>query len=245
MSEKKPRYALDEAFDYAESDYSLLSAKRFLRLAKKQTRETDHKIELIREYGPGLFLYKSYIGEYRSYSPAKYAYLIDAKLDSAERIKAIDFLNDAVTYDKVGDYIGVDVADNFSESFWKAPELLYHGTSRKNAENIMKIGLKPSFETRGLRNSHVGDAVFTSSNKEFVEDYGYTVIEINTRKMKEDGFMPEVNLEPEVLEYEHANILYGFFDLEYSDEYSDSGISQETMIIYETIPPKYLKIISD
>jgi hypothetical protein len=245
MSGKKPRYALDEAFDYAELYYGSLSAKRFLRLAKKQTRETDHKVELIREYGPGLFLYKSYIGEYRGYSPARYAYLIDTKLDSAERIKAIDFLNDAVTYDKVDDYIGVDVADNFSESFWNYPELLYHGTSRKNAKSIMNIGLKPSFETRGIRNSHIGDAVFTSSNKEFVEDYGDTVIEINTRKMKEDGFMPEVNLEPEVLEYEHTNILYGFFNIEYSGDYSDSAISPETIIIYETIPPKYLRIVSD
>ncbi len=245
MSDKKPRYALDEAFDYVEFDSSPLRVRRFFRLAKKQTRETDNKVELIREYGPGLFLYKSYIGEYRGYNPAKYAYLVDTKLDRAERVKAIDFLDDAVVYNKVDDYIGVDVADNFNESFWKAPELLYHGTSDKNAKSIMKIGLKPSFETRGLNNSHIGNAIFTSSNSEFVQDYGDVVIEINTIKMKEDGFMPEVNLEPEVLEYEHANILYGFFDIEYSGDISDSGISPETIIIYEAIPPKYLKIVSD
>ena len=233
------KYILDEEFDETEE----LTVEQFEKLSKVQTENSDHKIKFVREYGPGLILYKSSTKKGPFINNTIYVYKMDRNLDTVERENINRFLQNVISNDSAGDYIGTDIADTFSETFWDSPTYLFHGTSEENAESILKKGLIPSYSTRGLNNRTVGDAIFTNSNEDLARDYGEVVFKIDTIQMKKDGYMPEVEMEPEALESEHNSILYHMFDMEYVEEYSDSGIDRDTIIFYERIPAKYLMVV--
>lgn len=139
---------------------------------------------------------------------------------------------------------------DFSYDFWDGvakESSLYHSTKEENVESILKSGLTPSNETRGLSNKHIGDAVFAVTG-EYADDilsylsaYGDAVIEIDIGKMKKDGYMPEVEQEVNISEANKqlsmAHLIgYDDFDPEYGDD-----VFHNTIIIYGHIPPKYLR----
>lgn len=143
--------------------------------------------------------------------------------------------------------------ENFSESFWQYPQILYHCTTPENVESIQTKGLSRKSETRGLTNRHTPPAIFTTVELDEVPHlqsyYGTSVFKINTQLMKQEGYMPEVSKEPE---WERAHKLSFVFqklgkkeEHTYPERFVDSsdGVSDYTVIIHGNIPPKYLSLM--
>lgn len=136
---------------------------------------------------------------------------------------------------------------DFSETFWENPkfDVLYHATKEENVQEILQNGLRLENKTRGISNRGMGKAIFTSSDETQIDHYGAHVVEINVSKMKQDGYMPEVSkesvFEPEELRTEIAQRI----QLEYKPkDYSNEGLSDETIVFWGEIPAKYLKLVS-
>lgn len=140
------------------------------------------------------------------------------------------------------------VEERFNKNFWERPEFLYHGTPKENVESIQREGIKKQHISRGFANKHIRSAVFTEKSPDFCGyHYGPEVFEINTTAMKADGFMPYVTKEPNHTESEVINFLahkIGAWedDKDYSSATSE-GTTDDTIIIYDNIPPKYVKLI--
>ena len=161
------------------------------------------------------------------------------------------FYNDQYL-DQVADQLGYP--KNFTNVFWLQKYLpkLYHCTTIERYEQIRVEGLKKRKERRGATsgNRHVGPAVFTTSEPEevsfFQRYYGPIVISIDTKQMKSDGFMPEVEKEPDWSRAEKLEfVLHKLGDHVSASEYVDSSDqnSQGTVIIYSDIPIKYLSLV--
>ena len=156
-----------------------------------------------------------------------------------------EWINDINSRGDAEDYI--TPYDEFSD-FWNGVSgsfKLYHGTSEDNLALIMKQGLKPSYGTRGMTNRMIGDAIFMSPEEETAGYYYPHVIEIDVGAMKRDKYMPEVGGEDPLKEGEALNAIankIGLDNYEYQGDTSD-GLSEDTVIFYGEIPPKYLKVI--
>ena len=161
-----------------------------------------------------------------------------------EKESAREIIDRSIERDQVHEILGFLMEDHFNESFWKNPSPLYHGTSNKTFN--LKNGLIPYAGARGLNNRNVM-GIFTSLNKEFAADYAYgddsVIFEINTKKMKEDGFTPYVYQEPDVVTADSYSALSGIFKIDYIYEITDQGISEDTVIFQTGIPLKYLKTV--
>jgi hypothetical protein len=136
--------------------------------------------------------------------------------------------------------------EKFNARFWEHPEILYHATPTENVEAIKQEGLKLQHKSRGMANRHIRGAVFTSTEPDWItHSYGPSVITINTRLMKADGFMPTVGKEPNHIEADVTDFIgdkigawkAGHRDLANSQS---EGTTDDTIIIYSAIPPKYL-----
>ena len=139
-------------------------------------------------------------------------------------------------------YVNVDDLSNF----WESPSTLYHATDPENIESILQHGLWPESQTRGITNRGVGSAVFTSLNPDVLDAYGSALFAIDTQGMKRDGYMPEVGLEPDVVDYEAKTALVSALGLE--EQYSvdvEQGMDPDTVIVYGSIPPKYLGLVAE
>jgi hypothetical protein len=142
---------------------------------------------------------------------------------------------------EASDYI--DSPDEF-EGFWESPSPLYHATDVDNVRSILRSGLNPESQSRGLRNRGVGLAVFTTLDEESARSgmYGDAVFEIDTRAMARDGYTPEVEGEPDVAEYEAKNSLAWAFGVEgYTQDEPEND--PDTVIVHGRIPPKYLRLL--
>jgi len=140
------------------------------------------------------------------------------------------------------------IEERFNKNFWERPEVLYHGTPIENVETIDREGLKMQHKSRGLSNRSITRAVFTTQSPEYAEyHYGPAVFEINTPQMKADGFMPQVVKEPNHTESDVLNFLaqkIGAWEEERDLAQANSeGTTDDTVIIYADIPPKYLKLL--
>jgi hypothetical protein len=140
------------------------------------------------------------------------------------------------------------VEEQFNNRFWMYPELLYHGTPKENVPLIKLEGLKMRHLSRGLSNRHISAAVFTAQSPEFcMQSYGPEVFEINTIQMKADGFMPFVTKEPNHTEADVINFIAKKIkawddEKDLANSYSE-GTTDDTVIIYSNIPPKYLTLL--
>ena len=131
--------------------------------------------------------------------------------------------------------------DDVGERFF-----VYHATNSENVDNVLKHGLEPRYETRGISNRSTGAAVFTSDNPDDIASYGDYVFEINVSQMKKDGYMPEVSGETPAEEVQNKSSLawkIGLRDYEPSEDYTSEGIYDTTIIFYGVIPPKYLRLM--
>jgi hypothetical protein len=139
------------------------------------------------------------------------------------------------------------IEDKFNTEFWENPQVLFHATPTENVEDIKVNGLKSQHKSRGMANRHIRGAVFTSTEPDWItHSYGPSVITINTRLMKQDGFMPYVTKEPNHTESDVINFLLRKIkaserelDRDYSNARSE-GTTDDTVIIHSAVPAKYL-----
>lgn len=189
--------------------------------------------------------FKNKINEYGRNSPEFILHQTNKGYDS---YKAENWLDDVIAKDMAFDFVGIDMGEELNKEFWDFPQTLYHATSdSKKLESILKNGLKPKNETRGLSNRHIGNAIFTSLEPAAIDAYvGKTggIIQINTIQMKKDGYTPRVFYEPEVEEQKMLSILYSLVGIEQFHDYS-SGIDENTIILKDEIPAKYLKLMDE
>lgn len=142
---------------------------------------------------------------------------------------------------------------DFNQNFWDFPYTLYHCSKEENKEAIIKFGILPKSDTRGITNRSTGPAIFTSMSEEEIESlkgsYGSVVFVINTKLMKKDGYMPDVEKEPEWERAHKLSFVLQKIDKKdtYPEQYVDSsdGVSDYTVIVRGKIPTKYLSIIED
>lgn len=141
--------------------------------------------------------------------------------------------------DKASKFFNRDFEQQYNDDFWSSPATLYHGT--KNLDEVLKTGLEPRNETRGINNRSVGASVFLTLEPGFAEKYG-SVVSIDTKRMKQDGLTPFVSQEPEIFESEIMGaVAHGLGAEDYNYEIYDTGISPDTVIMFGGIPPKYLQ----
>ena len=137
------------------------------------------------------------------------------------------------------------VEEQFNARFWEHPETLFHATPTENVEAIKREGLKMAHKSRGMANKHIRAAVFTSTEPDWIANpYGPSVVTINTSLMKQDGFMPQVTKEPNHTESDVTNFIARKIEAWDDDRdltnASSEGTTDDTVIVYSAIPPKYL-----
>jgi len=123
--------------------------------------------------------------------------------------------------------------------------VVYHGTYKEKVTDILKNGLEPRNDSRGLSNRSMGSSIFTSADYE-TASYAYDeVFEINMGQMKSDGYMPPISGEHPLEESQKRSSLAHKigFDNYISNEYSSEGYSEDTIAIYGHIPKKYIRLI--
>lgn len=158
-----------------------------------------------------------------------------------ERVYPIgDWLN---TYARESDAMQFGVTPrDYSADFWARPQMLFHGTSEESVESIVREGINPRARTRGVCNRGIGPAVFASTDEDMAESYGKAVVRIDTRRMKADGIVPPVAREPDVEEGEWKEALARRLGDEEYYFYIEQGISPETVIFRQPIPPQFLSV---
>lgn len=129
------------------------------------------------------------------------------------------------------------------QGFWDDPPDLYHATTEDHVDDILEQGLLPMSQTRGLRNRFVGSAVFTTLDEDDAGSgiYGDFVFRIDTKKMRDDGHMPPVEFEPDVVEDAMLRAMAYALDVDFSVEAENDP---DTIIVHGEIPSKYLTLIS-
>lgn len=122
---------------------------------------------------------------------------------------------------------------------------VYHRTNEVFKESILKQGLTPQNESRGIANRDTGAAVFTSFNPEDTESYGNLLLEIDLGKMKASGYTPEASLETPVEENNTRERLASLIGTYYepSSDLSSEGIYDSTVIFYGVIPAQYINVV--
>ena len=140
-------------------------------------------------------------------------------------------------------------SQDFNEDFWNGVtkgSTVYHATTEENKDSILKEGLRLEDRTRGINNRYTGNAIFTSDNPDDISSYGDVVFEINLGQMKADGYMPQVSQEGPLESAEQRNslaYLIGIDNIDFSSEYEGEGIYPTTVVFFDNIPAKYLRLL--
>ena len=136
-------------------------------------------------------------------------------------------------------------ASNFHEDFWNdgGASVLYHGTTRDRLGSILRDGLEPRDETRGISNRGTGAGVFMSDNPDEAENHYEVVLEIDVGKMRADGYMPDASQEEPLEEDELRQALaYAVGVDNYESGLGSEGIFASTVIFYDIIPSEYIRV---
>lgn len=146
-------------------------------------------------------------------------------------------------YDQdAGDFLDYDMAEEFNTEFWQNESEVYHATEPENAAQILVDGaLETRNQTRGFGNQSVGRAVFTTRNSP-MDIYGNATLEIDVEEMKEDGFTPFAEQEPEIREAREREAVASELGIEdFWVEYPQD-VTADTTIFHEDIPFEYISI---
>lgn len=136
---------------------------------------------------------------------------------------------------------------DFNQEFWDGVSTgysVFHGTSAERIKDIMKHGLEPRNESRGITNKWDGAGVYTSASPDMAKYHYEVVIEINVSAMKADGYMPRVRGESPIEDTELRNSLAHLLgaDCQFATDSSD-GLAEDTLVFQNKIPPKYLTVL--
>lgn len=137
---------------------------------------------------------------------------------------------------------------DLNKEFWESGGRVYHGTTVENWQQIQKDGgLDMRDETRGLTNRGTGQAIFTSYNPHDTSYYGEVTLAINVDQMIADGYTPRVQREGPIDEaMQRRSIAYrlGLNEEAFSEDSSD-GMSEDTVIFFDSIPLKYISVTDE
>jgi hypothetical protein len=115
----------------------------------------------------------------------------------------------------------------------------YHYTRESRLNSILRDGLIPRDETRGMGNRHAGSAVFLSMG---IPTYsGEVLLRIDIPAMIKDGYLPQASLEEPVIEKMVMEHIARRFGVEYQ-HHVESGMEENTIVVYGVIPPKYISV---
>lgn len=177
-----------------------------------------------------------YISGYKD----KTEYVYELSQGSYSRKDANDWIADIG--DSAHEYFGFFSDDRFNKEFWQYPVPLYHGT--KNMIKVLKMGLEPRYETRGISNRSTGATIFATTEPDETESYAQDgIVVINTDAMKKDGYMPFVSQEEPLQDSDQISAIAHKIGVEYypDEQYSSDGLSLNTVIIHGKVEPKYLR----
>jgi hypothetical protein len=221
--------SLNEALEYASSDYAVFEVLKYFKIPYEIIDFSTGKKSLLVEINRKPFVID--LGKNTNYS--------------YEAEDANKWIRNIVDYGNVYKYI---TQNDFNQEFWDGigeGYKLYHGTTEENVENILKNGLETTYGTRGIENRNTGAAVFTSDEIETAKYYYDYIIEIDVGAMKSSGYMPRVSREEPIEEAEMEEALAHKIGLdEYYVEY-ETGLDPGTVIFYDTIPPQFLKLLTN
>lgn len=139
-----------------------------------------------------------------------------------------------------------------TDNFWETVgpgSVAYHATAPENIDDIMEQGLQPRNRTRGLTNRNIGGAVFaTRGEPHMVDSYGDTKFVIHLDKMKEAGYMPNVERETGFNDGDMVKMRAELaakigLDEWYDETASSDGLDEETIVIYGAVPPQFLSLL--
>ena len=218
--------------DYIEEEFTIPDERLLLLLASAQMLR-DKRFSLKLKNLPSK---RFYIGYKNGVATHVYEVLRGrVEIDTVQSfLKTVEFHGTA------SDYVAVDLEKRFNDDFWESTPPVYHGTP--NVEEVLATGIEARSETRGMTNTSIGDAVFTSTEPEETSSYG-EAIEVNTAAMKADGLTPFVFEEPKLVEDEYLSALYWMLGLQYEPEGDSDGLSPNTVIYSGPIPAKYLSLL--
>ncbi len=168
-------------------------------------------------------------------------YITEADLSDYSLTPALEWLNN-ISDDNLFLYVG---EKDESKIFWDEVgrgSVVYHATDPENVPSIKQRGLLISNKTRGFTNRSTGNAIFASFNENAIESYGTAVITINVGLMKESNYMPKVSTEAPISDCQDRQSLAWKIGLRdyYCEPDSSDGLSEETVIFYDNIPPQFL-----
>ena len=148
--------------------------------------------------------------------------------------------------EEITDYLDQTYEESHEEEFWRGDDA-YHATGPKTAAQIILDGeIERRAETRGMGNSGVGSAVFTSMRSgDWMDVYGAVQFEIDVQAMKEDGYQPTVEPEPPVADAKNEEMFARKMGVFNHRAHIPHDMSQDTAVIYGEIPTKYLSLNAD
>lgn len=233
--------------DAAVDDKELLSLllnddTQFLNFAQKEEIESWDGIRSLLERVGAEYTQLKKMGEptefYKVELPDGESYIIDSTYPEFKGNDIKSWVQDMINSNRADEWVREIEVDQ--------PGIVYHGTREENLSDILENGLECRSDSRGMTNRSVGCAIFTSSEKHEVEDYGNILLEINLAAMERDGVLPRVSLEPPVEEYEMYSSFAAMFGLSLGDDVIydiEYGMSPNTFILHGPVPPKYIKNI--
>jgi hypothetical protein len=116
----------------------------------------------------------------------------------------------------------------------------YHYTYEDRLPKIFVEGLTPRDETRGISNRGTGLAVFLSMGMPTYS--GDVLLRIDVPTMKKDGYLPPATLEEPVMEKMVMEDIARRFGKENYEHYLEQGYEENTIVVFGTIPPKYISV---
>ena len=155
-------------------------------------------------------------------------------------VEATDWIYSLSSYDLY------DLYPDIEENFWEGLSenyVMYHGTYEEKVIDIMKNGLEPRSDSRGIENRHTGAGVFMSEDSETAAASYPVVIEVALGKMALDGYTPDMGREEPAVKAEMRNSLGARLGLQDFQAECEAGIYVDTMICRDRIPPKYLTVV--
>lgn len=147
---------------------------------------------------------------------------------------------------------GIDLAElEEKELNENPPGYLYHGTSEGAWEMIQESGaLRVKSDTRGMANVHTRAAIFTFEDEEAAFNSSYNdgvVLRIDIGRFVKDGNEVKLSREEPLIEEREKGMLAHLigFNEYIPEEYTSDGLSDDTILIFNNIPLKYVERIEE
>ena len=205
----------------------------------EEAKNIEEKLRFIKMCAEDFNEISTPVGKILSFNLDGKIYILEDDIMS----EAYEWISDQVIYGRIENYITLQ---DFNKEFWDDVSNnfhVYHGTNEDRVDDIMREGLSPKDETRGIANRSTGSAVFTSSEPDTPSNYYDIVLQIDVGQMKKDGYMPDVSMEEPIQEKIAIEALANMIGLDNYEAELEDGYDYGTVIFYGNIPSKYISVL--